>query len=200
MDVQGADLGGDPFKTSVQVELQPIEVAVNSWQLQWAAMLATLLKQALQAKRECTASAAALAGSEKDRACMSSTQRTQHGQEEAGGQAVGANPASAGTDTHNGGHQQASAGGPAARLSLRSPSKPATKALGVFGRVWDYVVNEAEYVERLQGEAGAQQLVAWGCEGVVILVSSLSWLGCGPPGPGERGMPCCQQHAPVPII
>lgn len=55
---------------------------------------------------------------------------------------------------------EAAAAGAAAPAST---SRPQAKALGVFGRVWDFLIDEASYVEAAEGAPSVfQGVVEWG--------------------------------------
>lgn len=136
---------GDPFKTTVRVECEPMDLAVNNWQLHWATALAALMHQAAAARAtaraEAAARAAPAAAAEQapaaagaDGADAVAAAAAGHAPQPPGAAAAAAGPAAGGVPGYKG-----------------SAVKPATKALGVFGRVWDYVVDEARYVEGIEG-------------------------------------------------
>jgi hypothetical protein len=153
---------GDPFKTAVRVEAEPIDLAVNNWQLRWATMLATLLQEVAAAKAAAAAEAAAAAAAAA--AVDSAAGADASAGEDAGGGVAPPTITASATDQaarEPAGVISAAAaaleeglmpgggpGGPlgADRISPYKVARPATKALGVFGRVWD-MVDEAQYLE-----------------------------------------------------
>ena len=58
--------------------------------------------------------------------------------------------------------EAAAAANPAAAAATAAAARPQTKALGVFGKVWDFMIDEAAYVEAAEGEQ-ALLSVEWAC-------------------------------------
>ena len=193
--LQGADLAGDPFNTTVEVQLSPVHgelglgldcaacgclpqrlaphkppiphlllpaplspaVAVNDRQLRWAGSLTALMQAAPAADRAAAAAAAAAAVMIGD---------------EQGEQAVTTPRAMAALTPQTPLLEAAGAtSAPAAEVAAASTlpgaaaaARPQTKALGVFGKVWDFMIDEAAYAEAAEGER-ARRVGGWVADG-----------------------------------
>lgn len=138
-------LDGKPF---VSLRPSPAAVAVNDRQLQWAGHLAALMQAAAMAKQ-----AAAAAEAEAAAAAAAAAARLA---------AIAGHGDGAPGTPRRPGHVVAAAQGstllsPPARPSPptaagQGAARPQTKALGMFGRVWDFLVDEAAYLEAAEGE------------------------------------------------
>ena len=157
---QGADLAGDPFKTSVSVDVSPLSLTLNDRQLGLAAAFAATVQRMAARSRDNTAAAATEAAAQAVAEAvaeggpgapaspphgrpwdlptlpMASTPVTVpvlsgHASPLGSGGVVGASP----------GSEMLSPG------SAVRPTRPETKALGVFGRVWDFMIDEASYID-----------------------------------------------------
>jgi hypothetical protein len=130
--MQGAPLEGDALRVSVIIEAAPLEAAVNDRQLAWARSLLDGLAAAAAAASAKPAAAPRRSGD--------------------GSAAAPEAPAA----------PEARPPPAAAAAADAQPPPPPTpprrrqqmRALGVFGRVWDYVVDEATYLEAEAEAAG----------------------------------------------
>ncbi|KAL4436856.1 hypothetical protein ABPG75_003995 [Micractinium tetrahymenae] len=149
--LEGADLAGDPFNTSVQVHLAPLHVAVNDRQLRWAGSLVALMQAAAAAKQaaaeaeEAAASAAAAAAAA---AAVGTPSKAAPGPA-----ATPDSPAApaVGHDRAGSALSPSSVAAVTGAAAPASAARPQAKALGVFGRVWDFLIDEASYVEVAEG-------------------------------------------------
>eukprot|EP00887_Chlorella_sp_A99_P008011 scaffold12.g8011.t1 len=161
----GADLAGDNFKTAVSVDFHPVHLSANDRQLAWAAAFPALV-QRMAAAQAATDGAAAAAGAQPGSVAVLA-------QHEDGA----ASPRSPTRDPSLGAHTpsqplavQAPAGAAAGvaaagagPLSPLSPggghssrlARPETKALGIFGRVWDFMIDEAAYIDGADADGGS---------------------------------------------
>ena len=133
---QGADLAGDEFRTTVAVEVAPLDLDLNDWQL---ARLRGIVAEAAAAAREEDTGPAPEAA-----AAAAATVQGGKGSGDGDG-GIGATPSPRGPHHH---HRR------------RHPERPQAKALGVFGGVWDFLVNEAEYIEATEGGSPAAAAAA----------------------------------------
>lgn len=153
--LEGADLAGDPFNTSVQVQLAPITVAVNDRQLRWAGSLVALVQAAAAAKQAAEAAEVA----EEAAAAQEAAEETTAAAVEAGTPRKLPAHAAFGSPAIPALLQPVAVGGPSpspsgmAAAGLPPAVRPQTKALGVFGRVWDFLIDEAGYVETAEGSS-----------------------------------------------
>ena len=127
-------------------------VAVNDRQLRWAVSLAALMQAASAADKAAAAAAAAAAvvGDEQGEEAVNTPRATAALTpqtpllEAAGGPAAASLAVAAGA--------AGAAGAAASPLPVPAAARPQTKALGVFGKVWDFMIDEAAYVEAAEGE------------------------------------------------
>jgi hypothetical protein len=118
---------------------RPAAAAVNNRQLRWAGVFVSAMQAAAAAREEAAAAAAATT---------------------AGAPAMPAQALGAGQATPIKQAPPAAGQPPPAPASPQAPprpvaaaaSRPQARALGVFGRVWDFLIDEAAFVESAEGE------------------------------------------------
>lgn len=150
----------------------PPAVAVNDRQLRWAGHLAALMQAAAIAKRAASAAeaeaAAAAAAAAARLAAIAGPGAGAPGTPRRPGHvaaaAVGSTPASPPTRPSP----------TAAAAAAQGVARPQAKALGVFGRVWDFLVDEAAYLESAEGG------ISGSCCGAWAAMHGCAWAGCEP--------------------
>lgn len=119
-------------------------MALNDWQIRWAGSLAALMQAAAAANE--AAADAELQGAAAAAAAAARLEAITGRSLPAAGppgrlHVEAATPPGSPLPAHAG-----ALASPAA-LAPASGARPQTKALGVFGRVWDFLIDEATYVE-----------------------------------------------------
>lgn len=178
----------------------PAAAAVNDRQLSWAGSLAAVMQAAAAAKRAAAAAeeeAAAAAAAAASRLAALAERGTPRAGAPPGRLHVGL--AGSAASTPRAGGAAPAAADVASPRSVTPVARPQARALGVFGRVWDFLIDEATYVETAEGAvcAGCCWAGAWvpmqaGCYGAAL------GLPAPPLQPLPSSIPAASPPAPPP--
>lgn len=120
---------------------------MNDRQLRWAGSLAALMQAAVAARQAAAQAEAARAEAAAPAVAAAEVSTLSEATAAASGLPATPMPQSAAGGA-------ASPGAVASAMVAATPasvSRPQAKALGVFGRVWDFLIDEASYVEAAEG-------------------------------------------------